>query len=198
VEDMAVKRSNFPLRLASSLLEEARKVAASEGVALNQLINIAVAEKISVLKTEDFFRERTRRANVQKATQILDKAGTEEPQAGDELRGNDNTSIDGALDGLLRKAIRTKHLIRFRYKNQERITEPHDYGIQNGVVRLFCYQVAGRIAGRLPGWRLITVSEMQDCEILKQTFAGNREIPSGKHHYWSEVFLRVGAAPDAP
>ncbi len=189
-----MKRSNFPLRLASSLLEEARKVAASEGVALNQLINIAVAEKISVLKTEDFFRERARRANLEKALRILDKAGSEEPQPGDEMPVDDRGTVDEALDRVLRKAIRTKHLIRFRYRNQERIAEPHDYGIQSGVVRLFCYQIGGRSAGRIPGWRLVNVAEMQDCKMLEQTFAGNRETPSGKHHYWNEVFLRVGAA----
>lgn len=162
-------------------------------MALNQLINIAVAEKISVLRTEDFFRERTRRANVQKALRILDKAGTEDPRPGDEMPGAKSGEIDESLDRALRKAIRTKHLIRFRYKNQERIAEPHDYGIQNGIFRLFCYQVGGRSGGRLPGWRLINVSEMQDCEILEETFTGNRETPSGKHHYWNEVFVRVGA-----
>jgi hypothetical protein len=40
-----MRRSNFALRLQPSLLEELRKAAESEGVALNQLINVAVAEK---------------------------------------------------------------------------------------------------------------------------------------------------------
>ena len=38
-----MRKSNFALRLQPSLLEEARKLAESEGVALNQLINVAVA-----------------------------------------------------------------------------------------------------------------------------------------------------------
>jgi hypothetical protein len=101
-----------------------------------------------------------------------------------------------SLDRLLREAIRTKHLLRFQYKNQERIVEPHDYGIQNGLVRLFSYQVGGRSNSPLPGWRLVYVSEMQDCEILDRRFAGNREAPSGKHHKWDEVFIRVG--PPSP
>ena len=46
-----MKRSNFALRLQPSLLEEARKLAEAEGVALNQLINVAVAEKLSALRT---------------------------------------------------------------------------------------------------------------------------------------------------
>jgi len=40
-----MRRSNFPLRLQPSLLAELRKAAGVEGVALNQLINVAVAEK---------------------------------------------------------------------------------------------------------------------------------------------------------
>lgn len=35
-------------------LEETRKLANEEGVALNQLINVAVAEKLSALKTEEY------------------------------------------------------------------------------------------------------------------------------------------------
>ena len=42
-----MRKSNFALRLQPSLLAEARKVAESEGVALNQLINVALAEKLS-------------------------------------------------------------------------------------------------------------------------------------------------------
>jgi hypothetical protein len=57
-----MRRSNVALRLQTSLLEEAERVAESEGVALNQLINVAVAEKISALRTEEYFRERSGRA----------------------------------------------------------------------------------------------------------------------------------------
>src|ERR1700737_1190453 len=53
-----MRRSNFALRLQPSLLEELRKAAELEGVALNQLINVAVAEKGSALRTEADFRER--------------------------------------------------------------------------------------------------------------------------------------------
>lgn len=97
------------------------------------------------------------------------------------------------LDQLLREAIKTQHLIRFQYKNQERIAEPHDYGIQNGIVRLFRYQVGGRSSGKLPGWRMFDVPGMRDCKMLEKEFAGNRETPSGTHHKWDEVFLRVGS-----
>ncbi len=51
--EMQGGKSNIALRLQTSLLEEARRVAESEGVALNQLINVAVAEKLSALRTEE-------------------------------------------------------------------------------------------------------------------------------------------------
>ena len=74
-----MRRSNVALRLQSSLLEEARRVSESEGVALNQFINVAVAEKLSALRTEDYFRERSSRAGVAKAMRILKRAGKGKP-----------------------------------------------------------------------------------------------------------------------
>jgi hypothetical protein len=70
-----MRRSNVALRLQTSLLEEARRVAESEGVALNQLINVAVAEKLSALRTEEYFRERASRGDVGRAKRILKRAG---------------------------------------------------------------------------------------------------------------------------
>jgi hypothetical protein len=81
-----MRRSNFALRLQPSLLDEARKLAESEGVALNQLINVAVAEKISVLRTEEYFAARARRANPGKIARILKRLGKgNAPVQGDEL-----------------------------------------------------------------------------------------------------------------
>ena len=80
-----MRRSNVALRLQPSLLDEARRVAESEGVALNQLINVAVAEKLSALRTEEYFRERSTRANLAKAKRIVKRAGRGNPPvAGDE------------------------------------------------------------------------------------------------------------------
>jgi HicB family len=81
-----MRKSNFALRLQPSLLEEARKLAESEGVALNQLINVAVAEKVSALRTESYITERAARADVPKALRILKRAGIgRAPIKGDEL-----------------------------------------------------------------------------------------------------------------
>jgi len=60
-------KSNFALRLQPSLMEEARKIAKAEGVAVNQLINAAVAEKVSALRAEEYFAERAARGDLKKA-----------------------------------------------------------------------------------------------------------------------------------
>jgi predicted DNA-binding transcriptional regulator YafY len=99
-------------------------------------------------------------------------------------------AVDEKVDQLLRSAIENKQLIRFIYKNSERIVEPHDYGVQNGIIRLFSWQVGGHSSGRLPGWRMFDVNGIQNCEALKKHFAGNRDV-SVKHHRWDEVFIRV-------
>jgi len=70
-----MRQSNVALRLQVSLLEEAKRVAASEGVALNQLINVAVAEKLSALRTEDYFRERAARAAFPKPSEFSNVQG---------------------------------------------------------------------------------------------------------------------------
>lgn len=86
--DKEMRKSNFALRLQPSLLDEARKVAENEGVALNQLINVAVAEKLSALRTESYFQERAARADIPKALDILNRAGKGNPLVkGDELPG---------------------------------------------------------------------------------------------------------------
>lgn len=74
-----MRKSNFALRLQPSLLDEARRTADEEGVALNQLINVAVAEKLSAIRTEAFFRKHARRANTSEAIEILNRMGKGNP-----------------------------------------------------------------------------------------------------------------------
>src|SRR5260370_39069566 len=89
-----MRRSTYPLRLQRSLKEEARKAAASEGVSLNQLINVAVAEKVSALRTEIYLNERIRRADREETLRILDRAvNGNPPMEGDELQIGGQESI---------------------------------------------------------------------------------------------------------
>lgn len=80
-----MRKSNFALRLAPHILEEARKVAEAEGIALNQFISSSVAEKLSALRTEEYFRERAARADIPRALDMLARAGRDNPPTpGDE------------------------------------------------------------------------------------------------------------------
>jgi hypothetical protein len=81
-----MRTSNFALRLQPSLLEAARSLAESEGVALNQLINVAVAQMIAAHDTSNYIAMRAKRANLARALEILEKAGAgNPPMKGDEL-----------------------------------------------------------------------------------------------------------------
>ena len=74
---------NYPLRLQPSLLAEARKLAKSERVSLNQFINICVAEKLSALRAEESFQERFLRVAPAGILQILKQARKLKSSAGD-------------------------------------------------------------------------------------------------------------------
>jgi HicB family len=81
-----MRQSNFALRLQPSLIDELRVAAKAEGVAVNQLINVAVAEKLATLRAEAVFRERSSKANRGEALRILERLGADEaPIAGDEV-----------------------------------------------------------------------------------------------------------------
>ncbi|HMU64614.1 HicB family protein [Nitrosomonas sp. Nm51] len=77
--------TTYPLRLPKSLKEEVAKMAKRDGTSLNQFISMAVAEKISALETEEFFRERAKRANLKMFEDILYRQGGESPREGDEV-----------------------------------------------------------------------------------------------------------------
>ena len=81
-----MRTSNFALRLQPSLMEEAKVLAKVEGVALNQLINVALAEKLAATRTLDFIERYTHGTNVAEALALLRRPRVgEPPRAGDEL-----------------------------------------------------------------------------------------------------------------
>lgn len=61
------------------MLAEARKVAESEGVTLNQRITLAHAEKISAMRIEECFEQRARRTDSTKVSQIRARLGEGNP-----------------------------------------------------------------------------------------------------------------------
>ncbi|WP_292992072.1 toxin-antitoxin system HicB family antitoxin [Nitrosomonas sp.] len=72
--------STYSLRLPKSLKNEVAKMAKRDGTSLNQFIAMAVAEKVSVLETEDFFKERAKQANLKSFEDILFHPGGEMPR----------------------------------------------------------------------------------------------------------------------
>jgi hypothetical protein len=82
---MAKKSKRMPcytLRLQFSLWAEARKVAQSEGVSLNQWINVCVAEKLSAVRAEKSFQKRFLRAAPAGILKILEQARKLKSSAG--------------------------------------------------------------------------------------------------------------------
>jgi hypothetical protein len=88
-------------------------------------------------------------------------------------------------------AIEQRRLIRFLKEDRERIVEPHDYGIHNGVVKLFGYQIGGYSSKPLPNWRWFEEALISDIKILEKKFPGGRGASSKKHHKWDKIFIRV-------
>jgi uncharacterized protein (DUF1778 family) len=80
-----MSKANYSLRLQPSLKAAAERIAGAEGTSLNQFINVAVAEKLSALETEAFFRSRANGSNRDAFLDFLDGAGTEPPGKGDTL-----------------------------------------------------------------------------------------------------------------
>jgi uncharacterized protein (DUF1778 family) len=78
-------KANYALRLQPSLKTAAERLASAEGTSLNQFINVAVAEKLSALETEEFFRARAARSDRKAFLRFLDEAGDEPPLENDTL-----------------------------------------------------------------------------------------------------------------
>jgi hypothetical protein len=76
-------KANYSLRLQPSLKAAAERLATADGTSLNQFINVAVAEKLSALETEAFFRDRAAKGSRQAFLRFLDEAKDETPSEGD-------------------------------------------------------------------------------------------------------------------
>ena len=77
--------ANYALRVPESLFAHARKVAEEEQVSMNQFFVAAIAEKVSALKTEAYFRERQARGEPASFDAWLQASPDREPVEGDEL-----------------------------------------------------------------------------------------------------------------
>jgi hypothetical protein len=67
------------LRLPDSLHKTARELAQDGGISINQLITLALAEKVSALATESYLEERAARGDRAKFEAALSKVADIEP-----------------------------------------------------------------------------------------------------------------------
>ena len=81
-----MRRNNVSLRLPPHLLERVRRLAEAERVSVNQLLTVAVAEKIARLDAETFYRAREGRSEPGAGWRALERMGqTSPPLPGDEI-----------------------------------------------------------------------------------------------------------------
>ena len=82
---MKKRSSTFPLRLPASLKAAVAEISKEDGTSINQFVTTAVAEKISAMKTAEFFAACGAEADLEAARCILRRAGGQPPEPDDRL-----------------------------------------------------------------------------------------------------------------
>ena len=77
--------STYPLRLPKSLKEAAQHIAREDGTSFNQFVATAVAEKVSAMRTAEFFATRKADAAIEAARRLLRREGGQPPEPEDRL-----------------------------------------------------------------------------------------------------------------
>lgn len=81
-----MRRNNVSLRLPPHLLDRLKRVAEAEDTSVNQLVTLAVAEKLARLDAEAFYREREARSERGAGWRALERMGRAGmPSEGDEV-----------------------------------------------------------------------------------------------------------------
>jgi hypothetical protein len=117
-----MRTSNFALRLQPSLPEELRSVSDLEGVAMNQLINVAIAEQPAQMRTARWFADRIATADRKAGAQLirdLGRGGGEKPRKGDLIarmprKRRPNSTADRMDLATLRQLTTTRSRADFR------------------------------------------------------------------------------------
>ncbi len=77
--------STLSLRLSESLHKAVKQLAKKEHISINQLIALALAEKLSALETVDYLGKRANRGNRSKYLDILNNAPDINPDEEDKI-----------------------------------------------------------------------------------------------------------------
>ncbi|MBK5292532.1 MAG: toxin-antitoxin system HicB family antitoxin [Acidobacteriia bacterium] len=75
----------YPLRLPRSLKEAVERLSKADGTSMNQFVAIAVAEKVSALRTAMYFEDRKVRADFKAFDKIMKRRRGKSPRQGDEM-----------------------------------------------------------------------------------------------------------------
>lgn len=78
--------STLSLRLPDSLHKQIRELAEENNTSINQLITLAVAEKVAALRTLAYLEERAQRGNREAYLAVLAKAPSVEPEEYDRFQ----------------------------------------------------------------------------------------------------------------
>jgi len=81
---MSKETAAYALRLPRSLKKAVEKLSKEDGTSINQFVASAVAEKVSALKTAEFFAERRSRADFRAFDRVMNRKRGEKPRKGDE------------------------------------------------------------------------------------------------------------------
>jgi len=82
---MKKQTGTYPLRLPASLKAAVAEISKEDGTSINQFVTTAVAEKISAMKTAEFFSSRGAKADIKAARRILRRKGGQRPEPEDRL-----------------------------------------------------------------------------------------------------------------
>jgi hypothetical protein len=77
--------STLSLRLPESLHKSARELAKKEKISINQLVTLALAEKVSAIGAQDYLEKRAKRASEAKFDAAMAKVADVEPPEYDSL-----------------------------------------------------------------------------------------------------------------
>jgi hypothetical protein len=81
-----MSKATYPLKLPLSVKRAAQRLAAEDGVSLNQWIAAAVAEKVGVVETAaEFFTRRARKASGRGLVKFLRRAPDIDPEEEDRI-----------------------------------------------------------------------------------------------------------------
>ncbi len=82
---MKKQNSAYPLRLPASLKAAVAAISKEDGTSINQFVTTAVAEKVSAMKTAEFFTTRGAEADLEVARRLLRRDGGQPPVPDDRL-----------------------------------------------------------------------------------------------------------------